>query len=88
MRGTAATVPRQERYQAGAVWSIFFTDADGQLDLREMAALLEQADAHDIVAGYRGRRQDPPHRLLFAWGWHSSSWRFTFALQKTTLTRL
>jgi glycosyltransferase involved in cell wall biosynthesis len=49
---------------------IFFTDADGQFDLKEVGALLEQADASDIVAGYRARRQDPPHRLLFAWGWN------------------
>jgi glycosyltransferase involved in cell wall biosynthesis len=49
---------------------IFFTDADGQFDLKEAAALLEQTDAYDIVAGYRARRQDPPHRLLFAWGWN------------------
>jgi glycosyltransferase involved in cell wall biosynthesis len=49
---------------------IFFTDADGQFDLKEVASLLEQAHAYDIVAGYRARRQDPPHRLLFAWGWN------------------
>jgi glycosyltransferase involved in cell wall biosynthesis len=49
---------------------IFFTDADGQFDLKEAAALLEQTDTYDIVAGYRARRQDPPHRLLFAWGWN------------------
>jgi glycosyltransferase involved in cell wall biosynthesis len=49
---------------------IFFTDADGQFDLKEVAALLEQTNAYDIVAGYRARRQDPPHRLLFAWGWN------------------
>ncbi len=49
---------------------IFFTDADGQFDLTEVAALLEQTDACDIVAGYRARRRDPPHRLLFAWGWN------------------
>jgi glycosyltransferase involved in cell wall biosynthesis len=49
---------------------IFFTDADGQFDLNEVAALLEQTDAYDIVAGYRARRQDPPHRLLFARGWN------------------
>ena len=49
---------------------IFFTDADGQFDLREVASLLEQAHAYDVVAGYRARRQDPPHRLLFAWGWN------------------
>jgi len=49
---------------------IFFSDADGQFDLKELAAFIEQADAYDIVAGYRARRQDPPHRLLFAWGWN------------------
>ncbi|HEU0209946.1 MAG TPA: glycosyltransferase family 2 protein [Candidatus Udaeobacter sp.] len=49
---------------------IFFTDADGQFDLKEAAALLAQTDDYDIVAGYRARRQDPPHRLLFAWGWN------------------
>src|SRR5437879_7511139 len=49
---------------------IFFTDADGQFDFKEVAALLEQADVYDIVAGYRARRQDPPHRLLFAWRWN------------------
>jgi len=49
---------------------IFFTDADGQFDLKELAALIEETDAYDIVAGYRARRQDPPHRLLFAWGWN------------------
>ena len=49
---------------------IFFSDADGQFDLKELAAFIEQADAYDVVAGYRARRQDPPHRLLFAWGWN------------------
>jgi glycosyltransferase involved in cell wall biosynthesis len=49
---------------------IFFTDSDGQFDLKEVATLLEQTDAYDIVAGYRARRQDPPYRLLFAWGWN------------------
>ena len=49
---------------------IFFSDADGQFDLKELAAFIEQTDAYDIVAGYRARRQDPPHRLLFAWGWN------------------
>jgi glycosyltransferase involved in cell wall biosynthesis len=49
---------------------IFFTDADGQFDLKEVAGLLEQTDAYDIVAGYRARRQDPLYRLLFAWGWN------------------
>ena len=49
---------------------IFFTDSDRQFDLKEVAALLEETDAYDIVAGYRARRQDPPYRLFFAWGWN------------------
>lgn len=49
---------------------IFFTDADRQFDLNEIRGLLDQTDQYDIVAGYRARRQDPPHRLLFAWGWN------------------
>ena len=49
---------------------IFFSDADGQFDLKELAAFIEQTDAYDVVVGYRARRQDPPHRLLFAWGWN------------------
>src|SRR5947199_10813180 len=49
---------------------IFFADSGRQFDLTEVATLLEQTDAYDIVAGYRARRQYPPHRLLFAWGWN------------------
>ena len=49
---------------------IFFTDSDRQFDLKEVVTLLVQTDDYDIVAGYRARRHDPPHRLLFAWGWN------------------
>ncbi len=56
---------KQARYEL-----IFFTDSDRQFDLKEVANLLEEADGYDIIAGYRARRQDPPHRLLFAWGWN------------------
>src|SRR5450432_3859247 len=48
---------------------IFFTDSDGQFDLEELEHLLEWAEHYDIVTGYRGKRQDPPHRLINAWGW-------------------
>lgn len=48
---------------------IFFTDADLQFDLRELPLLLEHADEHDIVAGYRRFRRDPAHRRLNAWAW-------------------
>jgi hypothetical protein len=49
---------------------IFFSDSDGQFDFRELAMFLEHANAYDIVAGYRAPRHDPPHRLLFAFGWN------------------
>jgi glycosyltransferase involved in cell wall biosynthesis len=49
---------------------IFFTDSDGQFALQEVAMLMEQTDAYDIVAGYRIRRQDPRYRLFYAWGWN------------------
>jgi glycosyltransferase involved in cell wall biosynthesis len=49
---------------------IFFTDADGQFDLRELERLVEYADEYDIVMGYRGKRRDPWHRLINAFGWN------------------
>jgi glycosyltransferase involved in cell wall biosynthesis len=49
---------------------IFFTDADGQFDLRELARLVEWADQYDIVMGYRGKRRDPWHRIVNAFGWN------------------
>lgn len=48
---------------------IFFTDSDGQFDLEELEHLIEWAGQYDIVTGYRGKRQDPPHRLINAFGW-------------------
>ncbi len=48
---------------------IFFTDSDGQFDLEELAHLTQWSNDYDIVTGYRGKRQDPPHRLINALGW-------------------
>jgi len=45
---------------------IFFSDADGQFDLGELPATLELAKTAPVVAGYRIRRSDPPHRLFIA----------------------
>jgi glycosyltransferase involved in cell wall biosynthesis len=49
---------------------IFFTDADNQFDLEEIALLLPWAEHVDVVAGYRRNRQDPPFRRLNAWVWN------------------
>ena len=48
---------------------VFFTDADLQFDLGELAHLLHHARDFDIVAGYRAPRRDPPGRRLLAGLW-------------------
>jgi glycosyltransferase involved in cell wall biosynthesis len=49
---------------------VFFSDADLQFDLDELAMLLAHARDFDVVAGYREKRRDPwPRRLIAAvWG--------------------
>jgi dolichol-phosphate mannosyltransferase len=47
------------RYQA-----IFYTDADAQFDLREIARLHPHLAEVDMVTGFRVGRQDPPVRHL------------------------
>lgn len=48
---------------------IFITDGDGQFDVGEIPLLLEHAQEHDAVVGYRINRQDPFHRKMFAFCW-------------------
>jgi glycosyltransferase involved in cell wall biosynthesis len=48
---------------------IFFSDSDGQFDLEELKHFAGLIIGYHIVAGYRVKRQDPPYRLLNAWGW-------------------
>ena len=48
---------------------VFFTDADLQFDLEEIAVLLSRANEADILAGYRSPRRDPWHRRLNGWLW-------------------
>jgi glycosyltransferase involved in cell wall biosynthesis len=49
---------------------VFFTDADNQFDMEELALLLPWADHVDVVAGFRKNRQDPLQRRLYAWIWN------------------
>jgi glycosyltransferase involved in cell wall biosynthesis len=48
---------------------VFFTDGDGQFDIREIALLVEGVDCNDMVVGYRLDRKDPPIRKINAWCW-------------------
>ncbi|MDX6729497.1 MAG: hypothetical protein QOK49_4302 [Baekduia sp.] len=58
---------------------IFLTDADRQFDLGELDRALPAAMSCDIVAGFRIRRADPPHRRLNAAAWNALV-RRSFAL--------
>jgi glycosyltransferase involved in cell wall biosynthesis len=48
---------------------VFFSDGDGQFDISEIKKLLPLIDGADMVIGFRLKRQDPFHRLLFARSW-------------------
>ena len=49
---------------------IFFTDADNQFDLNELARFLPWSDKVDVVAGYRVNRRDPLVRRFYAQAWN------------------
>jgi len=48
---------------------IFFMDADGQFDIRDLRTFFLFIDRYDAVIGYRIDRQDSWMRKLNAWGW-------------------
>jgi len=50
---------------------VFFTDGDGQFDVREIETLLDRRAEADILCGYRQHRQDKWIRKVNAacWGW-------------------
>jgi glycosyltransferase involved in cell wall biosynthesis len=49
---------------------VFFTDADNQFDMSELALFLPWAAHVDVVAGFRINRQDSAQRRLYAWVWN------------------
>lgn len=49
---------------------VFFSDADLQFDLHELALLLDHANEADVVAGYRAPRRDPWPRRALALCWN------------------
>ena len=48
---------------------VFYTDGDGQFDMKELPALLPLIKQCDIVSGYRMNRQDNFIRKINAWCW-------------------
>ncbi|PYS70686.1 MAG: glycosyltransferase family 2 protein, partial [Acidobacteria bacterium] len=44
---------------------VFYTDGDGQYDVRELSSLLPLMTADcDVVNGYKVKREDPVHRVI------------------------
>jgi glycosyltransferase involved in cell wall biosynthesis len=52
--------------EASRMELVFYTDADNQFDVEELAAFLPPLEKADLVVGYRVDRQDPPLRLFVA----------------------
>lgn len=59
----------QSGFRAATKELVFYTDGDGQFDLKEISLLLPLMADYDIVSGYRMNRQDPPLRRLNGWLW-------------------
>jgi glycosyltransferase involved in cell wall biosynthesis len=66
--------------QAARYQYVFFTDADLQFDLSELAILMHFVPEYKVVLGYRAPRRDPFLRLLNAKAWNFLN-RFLFGLK-------
>jgi glycosyltransferase involved in cell wall biosynthesis len=50
---------------------VFYTDGDGQYDVRELALLIARvSDDIDVVNGYKISRSDPVYRKLIGWAYN------------------
>lgn len=61
----------QAGYRAATKEYVFYTDGDGQFDLKEIDRVLVLRDKFDIVSAYRINRQDSTMRKLNAFCWGS-----------------
>ncbi|MEK7616949.1 MAG: glycosyltransferase [Patescibacteria group bacterium] len=56
--------------------TVCYTDGDRQFDFAEVEKFLEKIEEHDLILGYRIKRQDPYLRILFKKGWKASLFIF------------
>jgi len=61
-------------FEASSKDLIFFMDADGQFDIRDLERFFSLMEKYDGVFGYRIDRQDTWMRKLNAWGWKMLVW--------------
>jgi dolichol-phosphate mannosyltransferase len=64
-RGYGAAIRTGLRHARGDL--VFYTDADRQFDIAELAYFLPLAREHDLVIGFRVYRYDPLLRSLVSW---------------------
>ena len=50
---------------------VFYTDADNQFDLKELAGFLPKMEEYDAILGYRVGRQDGSFRLMVSNGYNA-----------------
>ncbi len=55
---------------------IVYTDGDQQFDFAEVTKFLGKIEDHDVLIGYRIKRQDPLFRILFKEGWKLALFTF------------
>jgi glycosyltransferase involved in cell wall biosynthesis len=59
----------QSGFKAATKEYVFYTDGDGQFDIKELPLLLQYVPQYDIVTGFRIKRQDNLMRKLNAFCW-------------------
>lgn len=59
----------QSGFRAATKELVFYTDGDGQFNMKEMPPLLELMEQYDIVSCYRLDRGDPLVRKINGWAW-------------------
>ena len=59
----------QSGFKAATKPLVFYTDGDGQFDMKELPLLLPLIEKYDIVSGYRLNRQDNLLRKFNGWCW-------------------
>lgn len=59
----------QSGFRAATKEWVFYTDGDGQFNLKDLPGLLGLTAQYDIVTCYRMDRQDPLGRKVSGWGW-------------------
>jgi len=79
-RGYGAAL--QSGFRAATKDLVFYTDGDGQFDMREMPPLLPLMAEYDVVSCYRMNRQDNVLRKLAGWLWTKmTGWVFSLNLR-------